>query len=119
MSTASAKPEPKPEEGSLEWCIDQLGLYGYVLFKKPLTQEEKEWINSAFSKVMVALKKHIETDRAAPPAAERTVLKELRADISRTATTGFNASRFKKYVIQQIDLIMELDAQERAGAKAD
>ena len=55
----------------------------------------------------------------APPAAERTVLiKELRADISRMATTGFNASGFKKHVIQEIDLIMGLDAQERVGAKA-
>ena len=56
----------------------------------------------------------------APPAAERTALiKELRADISRMATTGFNASGFKKHVIQEIDLIMGLDAQEKAGVKAE
>ena len=108
MSAALAKTEPRLKEDEI------LGLIDEAIWNYQHNQDETGRTN------LIGAKQAIHMALEVSPTAERTALmKELRADISRTATTGFNASGFKKYVIQEIDLIMGLDAQERAGAKAE
>lgn len=126
MSAASAKAAPLKLSEFLRMVVSELRSiangfapdamkpeYSAAAFESYIGRTKRIFIEAR------ALEIQAESLEASPDAERTALIKELRADISRTATTGFNASGFKKYVIQEIDLIMGLDAQEKTGVKAE
>ena len=117
MSTASANPASK-------------GLI--ALRARGLTKrlDEQACIRTGFAeKTFYLLKDALETlDAEAPPAAERTTLKALRAYCVyqrenfekgiREKPTHPRAHDWSAYAVAYTDVINEIDAQERAGATA-
>ena len=120
MSTASAKPAPKKLR--LDFTPSEMGMLMGITLRIPESELKAQW--------ETLLKRIVYIE--APPAAERTALEKVRVLRERldnwvrlfeTANPGSPALRYTrqawKVVRDEIDFrFPELDAQERAGAKA-